>query len=597
MKRAIALVLLLGICLSTVGCIREESGTRPTTTQASPVPDQVVEIGKDALPCTEEALYRQLFDSSNKVEIDLDMPQEELAKLQADFEKNKKSPIYRRADMTVTVTAGDKTVAYRIPDVGVRMKGNTSRVDFYSPEEGIYNAIHLKIDFQETFDDEECYGAEARVWESDEARKTRKDRTFASLEKLEMRWNKCYDSTYLKEGYAYRIYRDNGVMAPLVSLCSLRWSGLHMGVYTLNEPVDKEFLKKRLPEEARGGDLYKLGWTNVGASFTKAESIGIEDELKNEFYAYDLKTNKKTSDHGALKKLIEALNSGDMTKERFAELVDVENFLYFAAVSWFLGNPDDLRNNYNNCYVYFRADNGKAMFIPYDYDRCLGVTYEWDPYGDGMVGQDPFSDRCANGTQESPLFLHSVVQGGHYVEEYARILQEVAKCTLWKPETFANFFAQAEGIYGADARPGRDFHNGNGRDWRFALEGEKNLSFAAYMAGKMDTWHRAQERLDEILDYKKPTHYIRADFTGWGSQSQWAMEEENGLQVILLERGEDFRFKVYAEETGNWYGTECLAPDTELEYSSDDHTNINLKAGKYRVTFDPETGFITVEKL
>ncbi len=592
MKKAVALLLLLSICLGMTGCIREESGTRSTTAPTASSPDRVIEIGKDALPCTEEELYRQLFDSSNAVHLDLDMPQEELAKLQADFEANKKSPIYRRADLTVTVTQGDETVAYRIPDVGVRMKGNTSRVDFYSPEEGIYNAIHLKLDFQETFDDEACYGKEAQVWESDEARSARKDRTFATLEKLELRWNKCYDSTYLKESYAYQVYQEYGVMAPQVSLCSLQWSGLHMGVYTLNEPVDKVFLEKRLPEAALGGDLYKLGWTYTGANFTKAESIGVEDELNNEFYAYDLKTNKKTSDHGALIRLIEGLNSGDLTKNGFAELVELENFLYFAAVSWFLGNPDDLRNNYNNCYLYFRADTGKAMLIPYDYDRCLGVTYEWDPYGDGMVSQEPFSDRCANGTQQSPLFLHSVVKGGFYVEEYTRILEEVAESSLWSPETFSDFFAQAEGLYGADARPGKEFANGNLRDWGFALEGAENLSFAQYIQGKQQTLRRALEAL-----VNAPTHCIRADFNGWSSQSQWAMTEENGLQVIVFQRGEDFRFKVYAEETGNWYGAECLAPDAQVAYTTDSHTNICLKAGTYRVTFDPETTLLTVEKL
>jgi DegV family protein with EDD domain len=37
------------------------------------------------------------------------------------------------------------------------MKGNTSRTDFYNEEEGQYNLIHFKIDFQETFDDKDYY--------------------------------------------------------------------------------------------------------------------------------------------------------------------------------------------------------------------------------------------------------------------------------------------------------------------------------------------------------------------------------------------------------------------------------------------------------
>ncbi len=472
-------ILAFILCLSLLwGC----SGGAPKT--------RTVEIGKDPLPCPEDALYRQLFDPNSRVEVRLDMPETEIAKLQADFEKNEKSPIYRKADMTVTITADGKTTRYIIPEVGVRMKGNTSRTSFYSEEAGIYNAIHLKIDFQETFDDETLYGSDSQVWENKDARKLRKDRTFATLEKLEMRWNKCCDSTYLRESYAYEIFRSQGVMAPQVSLCSFDWSGVHMGVYTVSEPVDKVFLAKRLPEEALGGDLYKLGWTHSGADFRRAASIGVENELEGEFYTYDLKTNKKTSNHEALKNLIGKLNSGPVTKEGFGELVDADNFIKFAAVSYLLGNPDDLRNNYNNCYVYFRGDNGKALFIPYDYDRCLGITYEWNPYGDAMVGADPFSLQQVNGRQNNPLFLFTVAEGGFYTEEYVRALQALAKNDLLKPEVFAERFKTAGTLYGGDTQPSTNFVNGYGRNWGFSLTQHENLSFAEYITAKLDTLTR-----------------------------------------------------------------------------------------------------------
>ena len=32
----------------------------------------------------------------------------------------------------------------------------------------------------------------------------------------------------------------------------------------------------------------------------------------------------------------------------YASVVDIDNFLAYAAVSYIVGNPDDLRNNYNN---------------------------------------------------------------------------------------------------------------------------------------------------------------------------------------------------------------------------------------------------------
>ncbi len=477
MKKACPLGLMLCLCLFLCWVLFSPS----------PGSIKLVQIGKEPLPYSEEMLYAQLFDPENKIEIRLDMPDGELLKLMADFKAMEKSPIYRRGDLTVTVTAKGKTTAYTIPDVGVRMKGNTSRTQFYSKEAGIYNAIHLKIDFQETFDDPLYYGIDSQVWENRDARKLRKERTFATLEKLELRWNKCNDSTYLKESYAYRIFRSEGVMAPQVNLCSFHWSGVHMGVYTVNEPVDEAFLQKRLPEAALGGDLYKLGWTNKGADFRRAASIGSEDKLGGNFYTYDLKTNQKTSDHGHLKNLIGKLNAGVMTKERFGELVDAAYFVRFAAVSYILGNPDDLRNNYNNCYLYFRADNGKALFIPYDYDRCLGVIYEWDPYGDGMVGDLPDSLRQVNGRQNNPLFLYSVADGGFYLEEYTKALDALLQNPLLLPESFAASFRSACALYAGDVQPDREFCNAGGRSWDFSLNQPENLSFHQYITAKTET--------------------------------------------------------------------------------------------------------------
>ena len=58
----------------------------------------------------------------------------------------------------------------------------------------------------------------------------------------------------------------------------------------------------------------------VISAVVDTNSIGIENEVKGEFYAYDLKTNKKTSTHQALTTLINRLNTGTVTKEDFAQL-------------------------------------------------------------------------------------------------------------------------------------------------------------------------------------------------------------------------------------------------------------------------------------
>lgn len=600
MKRSLRIMAAVLAALLLCGCAGQGSTVNPSVS--------VPVSGENT-----DTLFAALFAPNNKITIQIDMSDTELQKMQDDYERyaamGSKSPIYRMADVTITI--GD--AVYFIEEVGVRMKGNTSRTSFYSDEDGIYNAIHLKLSFQETFDDEAYYGSDAKQW-TEAARKARKNRTFASLEKLELRWNRCDDGSYLKEAYAYEIYRDFGILAPHVNLASLDWSGVHMGVYTINEPVDDVFLEKNLPASALGGDLYKCGWAGwQNASFTSQDSIGVEDPDASEFYAYDLKTNKKTSDHAALTGLIRALNDGDVSEEEFASLVDAEYFLNFAAVSYLLGNPDDLRNNYNNTYIYFRADTGKMILIPYDYDRCLGVTTHWNPTHTGVTDDDPFTDELqsadrndsgADRHQKSPLFLHSICAGGFYVERFAEALKTVAESKWFQMETFAARYETAAALYGADAAPDSRLQNTQSLHMAFDLErtsdfsANGNISFREYIAAKLATLESCLENPDDYLEpVQRPIYYIRADFTEWQNDEAYAMASNEGRYTICIHGDKQVRLKVYNDQTGSWYGTECIPEDCPVAFDTDSHTNIVLEPGNYQITFDPDTETITLEQI
>ena len=557
-------------------------------------------VGEDPLPYTDEELYQQLFDPGTKLELELDMSDEELQKLQKDYERyssmGSKSPIYRLGNLIVTMTTDRGTVSYVIKEVGARMKGNTSRTSFYSEQEGIYQYIHFKLDFQETFDDEDYYGRGFKTWDSEEARDARKNRTFATLEKLELRWNKLYDATYLKESYAYDIFRSEGVLAPRCNVGVLTWSGARMGIYTVQEPVDEVFIQRNLPQEDQGGDLYKLGWTSEGATFTNTNSIGAEDEDKGEFYVYDIKTNKKKTTHENLITMINTLNSGNVTRTSFAQVVDVDNFLRFAAVSYFMGNGDDLRNNYNNCYVYFLKSTGQAIFIPYDYDRCLGVNREFNPSGHSMTKDSPYGQ----GNQKSPLFRYSVDQGGLYQNEYTQVLLEVGENELLTPEAFEQRFTIAKNHYADLVTPERELKNAQGRDFSFDLErtgsasGGSNMSFRDYITAKMSVFRGFMGLPDDTPG--SWNCYIRGDFNGWNVEEQYAMTREGDLLCYTLRSGNAVKLKVYDNQQGTWMGTECVSPDTAVSYESDKHTNICLPAGSWKILYDPEIKQITITR-
>ena len=271
----------------------------PTEAPTDAPTDMPTDMPTEA-PTDEYDVYDALFNIENKIELFLDIEEEELWKIQRDYEKytvqmDSKSPIYRKADLIVRINGEE----FRVEEVGFRMKGDISRRDFYG-ENGYINAVHFKLSFDETFDEAEYYGDEAKVWTDTLARDERKSRTFATLEELDFKWFMNHDSTHVREHYAYQMMRSYGVLAPQSNVASMDFNETHMGLFQMVEPIDKIFIERNLPEEDWGGDLYKTDLANNQRStYELSCSYGVEDKDTGVFYNYNLKTNKKSSTHAS----------------------------------------------------------------------------------------------------------------------------------------------------------------------------------------------------------------------------------------------------------------------------------------------------------
>lgn len=599
-----------------------------TAATAPDVPEEDPDL--DAFDQGELSIYYEFFNTENHIALHLDISVSELKKIQKDYEnyssKGSKSPIYRMADLYVTITKPDGTkLEYKIEQVGVRMKGNTSRTNFYDSN-GMYNLVHFKISFQETFDDAAYYGSDALTWTDEAARKARKNRTFATLEKIDIRWNKNADATHIREHYAYELYREMGVLAPRTNLASVDIGNDHAGVWLFYEPIDKLFLEKNLSPEALGGDLYKLGWTSEAASFTSFSSYGVEDEDAGKFYVYDLKTNKKTSDHSSLKNLINTLNSSSCNKEKFASVVDVDNFLMFAAVSYIVGNPDDLRNNYNNCYIYFRADNGKMIIIPYDLDRGLGVNKDWNPSGNHMTTDSPFNETAiGNGgsKQKNPLFTKGILNSNFYKSEYVEALKIVGSSDMLKISTFEEYFNTAKSLYSDDVKTSKSYNNaGTGVSFDLNKSDGSNMSFAKYITKKTATLSShisgytpdvgsgsgsgsGSGTMPSVTEWEL---YLRGNFNdnNWNNYGSYKLQHiGDGVYSITVTATKSsgdagtFKFKIYNEKQSGdeaWYNTVDESKiNTTFEYQGGNR-NVQVALGTYTIYFDTNTQMIYFEK-
>ncbi|MCM1367780.1 MAG: CotH kinase family protein [Roseburia sp.] len=456
-------------------------------------------------------VYTALFDPDSTVSVKIDMSDAEWRKLNNDIVQNRKSDIYRKADsVTVGITTDEGRLDYYYEEVGVRLKGNTSRHDFYGSN-GFYQSVHFKLSFGETFDDVTEYSpSEIKTWNSSAERKARKNRTFATLEKLDIKYNATKDESYVRELFAFKTFRDNGIAAPQATLGALTAKNknddfINLGVYRIMEPVDKIFIQRNFPGDDTG-DLYKCTWTSMGSDFTTTENedgcslIGVEDVSTGKFYTYDKKTNKKAldlsgnADVSSMSDFIHAVNSASAAG--LAQYIDIDLFAKFEAVNYLLGNPDCIRNNKNNFYTYFRPSDGKAVFIPFDYDRCLGVTYQWDPSGDACTGLSPYTTRTAtrnwsNG-QKNPIYIKLIDRGAPYgsgsaLMKYRDNLIALKNSSAITASAFSTYMNAYKSKYESVASNAIAFNDKISNNLQFGRNDGGNMSYSEYITKKLNT--------------------------------------------------------------------------------------------------------------
>lgn len=457
-------------------------------------------------------IYNKLFDIENKVSVNIFMTKSEIGKLKSDYHKytekdeNSKSEIYRKADVTFTIGSE----SYTVEEVGIRLKGNRTVQPIYDYD-GTPNLCSFKLSFDETFDNEIEYGDDIKQWSSVAERDARKKRTFATLNELDIKWNISYDESNIREIYATKLFEESDSLVQKINLSQMQFNGNNYGLVKIYEPVDKKFLEKRLPKSALGGDLYKCMWSECdnngkrtnkwnGATYTVDNSYGIQKNSEGKKFNFNLKTNKKTSNHESLINFLNVINQPNISKEELEKVLDVDSYANFMAAEYFAGDPDDIRNNFNNHYIYFRKDNGKAIFIVYDNDRTLGITYGMNI---NCTKIDPYSNKAASmGSQLNPLIKNTITEDSlpslSYVKDkYTSALKNLSETKmLTSDDDFNEMYNTARFNYEDIITPYLTFANQE-KEFNFNLSGNANggetanMSFEQFRSQIMDTYNNS----------------------------------------------------------------------------------------------------------
>ena len=367
----------------------------PTKSEGNQVTEPIKPInpvnptGKDYYDETgTENMYSDLFDINNKIIVNINISESEIKKIESDYNKyGSECNIYHLAEsLSITIKySNGQTVVKTIEEVGIRMKGNTTRHSFY--KDGITSLIHFKLDFQETFDDTNIYSSsEIKTWNNNTLRENRKNRTFFGLRGLELKYNAEGDLTYTRDVYASYVYKENGIYAQSTTLGVLDFnidgksskSGT-LGVYKIYEPVDRVFIKRYFAANNNDGDLYKASWGSAkgmpSLNSNSARCYGVDSSAPGvqKSISYDLKTNKTKSTHASIKALLDWVNgsSNDLSKT-LKNFIDEEYYVTWLALMYITGDWDNFMYDSNNYYMYF-DESEICYFIPYDMDRTFGL--------------------------------------------------------------------------------------------------------------------------------------------------------------------------------------------------------------------------------
>jgi spore coat protein CotH len=187
--------------------------------------------------------------------------------------------------------------------------------------------------------------------------------------------NQYSDATLMRDALAMSVFARMGVAAPRQAHARLFVNGAFAGVYSVVEPVGRQFIARAFGEDEAslesGGYLYEYRWLDeyyfeyLGSGLAPYASL---------FRIQTRDTDALTSIYAPIEALVRAAN---VPQDRFVaeagRLVDLPQMARFLAVQNCMAELDGLvgYSGINNFYLYRFRDGRPAVFIPWDADSSL----------------------------------------------------------------------------------------------------------------------------------------------------------------------------------------------------------------------------------
>src|SRR5262245_15365397 len=192
------------------------------------------------------------------------------------------------------------------------------------------------------------------------------DQRFLGLKNLVLR-NQTQDASNLREFLSMKFFRRMNLAAPRESFTRLYVNSTYMGLYTVVEDIDKDFLSKNLGED--NGWLYEYDFDETNRVPYAFEYLG-SDPAKYVPLPFKAQTHESDPRGDILERFIWTINEGGGAawRQSMEVFLDLKKFMRHLGIENFLAEEDGITGDYgpNNFYVYRRESRNLFMFLPWD---------------------------------------------------------------------------------------------------------------------------------------------------------------------------------------------------------------------------------------
>jgi hypothetical protein len=237
--------------------------------------------------------------------------------------------------------------------------------------------------------------------------------------------NTQQDASGMHLSLANAIFRESGIPASRTALARVTVNGEALGVYTMVEPVDRDFLQQHFGSGE--GPLWEGALTDLRPGWLAM---------------FDAKRGTRDSDLESLREVAVALSDREgVDWKAIGKRVDLEQFLRFWVAEVLADHWDGYANNQNNYFIHRRASDGRLVFIPWGADQCLGSP-------------NPFTPRRAPvSVRATGLLARRLYDDPEWRERYREQLR-ITLDTLWNEERWLAEMDRLDGLISTNGWPG-----------------------------------------------------------------------------------------------------------------------------------------------